>query len=58
MTFARFPLWLCFVGYVYAATNIEYTTFHSNAQLGTKLRYVSDSGLCETTPVSTKNTAM
>ena len=50
MVFARFLLWLCFVGYVYAATNIEHTTFDSNAQPGTKLRYISDSGLCETTP--------
>lgn len=50
MVFARFPLWLCFVSSAYAATNIEYTTFNSNARPGTKLRYISDSGLCETTP--------
>ena len=50
MAFAQFSLWLCFVGYVYVATNIEYTSFDSIAQSGTKLRYISDSGLCETTP--------
>ena len=51
MSFSRFPLWLCLVSYtVYAATNIEYTTFDSAALPGTKLRYVSDSGVCETTP--------
>jgi len=46
----RFPLWLCLASYVYAITSVEYTTFDSVAQPDTKLRYVSDSGVCETTP--------
>lgn len=46
----RFPLWLCLASYVSAITAAEYTTFDSVAQPDTKLRYVSDSGVCETTP--------
>ncbi|KAK2465009.1 hypothetical protein APHAL10511_003085 [Amanita phalloides] len=53
MTLSRFwfALALCIASHVYATSAAEYgTTFDSVAQPGTKLRYVSDSGVCETTP--------
>ncbi|KAF8627081.1 hypothetical protein AX15_004559 [Amanita polypyramis BW_CC] len=52
MALTRFWLafWLCFAGYTHMTWATEYTTFESVAYPGVGLRYVSDSGVCETTP--------
>ncbi|KAF8639214.1 hypothetical protein AX17_001699 [Amanita inopinata Kibby_2008] len=46
----RFTLGLCFAACVGAATISKKTTFTSTLLPGQGLRYVSDSGVCETTP--------